>query len=77
MIRQILDMFAVTIAFGAGAVVTAMLLGMPPVVIPLYLKAAVLTGLLVDGLRLIAAKFWRRSRQPEHDLQDIFRSSLA
>ena len=77
MIRQVLTTLAVTLAFAAGAAVTAVVLGMPAAVAPLYLKVAVLTGLLVDGLRFVAAKFWRRNRQLEHDIEAIFRSSLA
>ena len=77
MIRQTLTTLAVTLAFAAGAAVTAVVLGMPAAVTPMYLKVAVLTGLLVDALRFMAAKFWRRNRQLEHDLEDIFRSNLA
>jgi hypothetical protein len=77
MTRQILTTLAVTLAFAAGAAVTAVVLGMPTAVTPLYLKVAILAGLLVDGLRFIAARFWHRNRQLEHDLEDIFRSSLA
>ena len=77
MVRLILNIFAVTAAFAAGAVVAAVLLGMPVAVIPLYLEIAVLAGLVVDGLRFIASKLWNRKWRMEHDIEDIFRSSLA
>ena len=93
MIRQILTIFAVTLALTAAAVVSAIILdlqfvqaylgiGMSSVDSSagnawLYLKGAALAGLLVDGLRLLAAKWWQQSRQRQHDLRDVFRSSLA
>ena len=93
MIRRTLNIFAVTLALIAAAVVSANILdlqfvqaylgiGMPNVDSSagnawLYLKGAALAGLLVDGLRLLAAKWWHQSRQRQHDLQDVFRNSLA
>ena len=93
MIRQILNIFAVTLALVAAAVVCAIILDLQFVQAYLgigtsyvdssagnawlYLKGAALAGLLVDGLRLMAARWWRKSRQRQHDLQDVFRSSLA
>ena len=77
MIKQILNMFAVTLAFAAGAAATAVLLGMPVAVIPLYLEIAVLAGLAVDSLRFVASKFWNGKWQMDRDIEDIFRSSLA
>ncbi len=93
MIRQILNIFAVTLALVAAAVVSAIILDLQFVQAYLgigtsnvdsstgnawlYLKGAALAGLLVDALRLLAARWWQKSRQREHDLQDVFRSSLA
>lgn len=77
MIKQILNMFAVTLAFAAGAAATAVVLGMPVAAIPLYLEYAVLAGLMVDSLRFVVSKFWNGKWQMEHDIEDIFRSSLA
>ena len=93
MIRQILNIFAVTLALIAAAVVSAIILdlqfvqaylgiGMSNVDSSagnawLYLRGAALAGLLVDGMRLLAARCWHKSRQRQHDLRDVFRSSLA
>lgn len=90
MIRQTLNIFAVTVALVAAAVVSAMILELQAVQaylgitsggsagsVWLDLELAALAGLVVDGLRLLAAKWWHRSRQWQHDLQDVFRSSLA
>lgn len=92
MIRQLLRLFAVTLAFGAGAAATEILLEMEFVTANLglashagvqlpglvgYLGIALLAGLIVDGLRFAAAHWWARSRQPRHDFEDIFTSNLA
>ena len=90
---RILDTFAVTCAFGAGALITALVLDLRSVqaflgMVPLpagdlvragiiYVGIAVFAGLVIDGLRLTAATFWRKNRQLQHDLEDIFRDSLA
>ena len=93
MFRQVLNIFAVTLALVAAAVVSAMILEMPSVhtylgiAAPtaknsagsawLSLEVAALAGVLVDGLRLLAAKWWHKSRRWQHDLRDVFRNSLA
>ena len=92
MIRQLLTLFAVTIAFGAGAAATEIVLEIESVRTYLGLAAnagvslpgvakffgiALLAGLIVDGLRFSAAHWWARNRQLEHDLEDIFTSNLA
>ena len=93
MVRQLLNIFAVTLALVAAAVVSAVILDLQFVQAYLgiaassvdssagsawlSLKAAALAGLLVDGLRLLAARWWHQSRQRQHDLRDVFRSSLA
>ena len=92
MLRQLLRLFAVTLAFGAGAVATDILLEIQflrdylglaastgralPGFIE-YFGIAVLAGLIVDGLRASASHWWRRNRQLENDLEDLFRSNLA
>ena len=76
MIRQILNIFAVTLALVAAAVVSAMILELQVVQaylgiaagssagsVWLNLEVAALAGLLVDGLRLLAAKWWHTSHQ--------------
>ena len=77
MIRQILNILAVTAAFAAAAIIAAVLLGMPVAMFPLYFEIAVLAGLVVDGLRFVVSKFWNGKWQMERDIEDIFRSSLA
>ena len=90
MFRQVLNIFAVTLALVAAAVVSAMILEMPSVHTYLgiaaqnsagsawlSLEVAALAGVLVDGLRLLAAKWWHKSRRWQHDLRDVFRNSLA
>ena len=93
MLRQILGIFAVTVALIAAAAVSAIVLdtqfvqaylGITPPPVESsegsawpYLEAATLAGILVDGLRLLAAKWWHKSRQPQHDLREVFRNSLA
>ena len=42
-----------------------------------YVGIAALAGLAVDALRLIAAKWWHRSRSTRYELGDLFRNSLA
>ena len=90
---RLFDTLAVTIAFGVGAVLTALVLDLRAVQAFLgmvqapmgdlvragivYVGIAVFAGLLIDGLRLFAATFWQRNRQLQHDLEDIFRDSLA
>ena len=90
---RILDTFGVTIAFGVGAVITALVLDLRSVQAflgmaqpPLgdlvragivYVGIAVFAGLLIDGLRLFAATFWHRNRQLQRDFRNIFRDSLA
>jgi hypothetical protein len=91
--RQILNTFAVTLAFGAGAIITALVLdiravqaylGMPSLPAQDLVQAgmsfvgiALVAGLLVDGLRLLAAKLLHKNRQLQHDLEDLFRNSLV
>ena len=92
MLRQLLRLFAVTIAFGAGAAATDIILDLQFVRASLELAAnagasagglatyfgvALLAGLIVDGLRFSAAQWWQRNRQLENDLESIFTSSLA
>ena len=92
MIRQLLSIFAVTIAFGAGAAATEIMLQIEFVRtylglandaavslpgIARYLGVALLAGLIVDGLRASAAHWWERNRQLAHDLEDLFKSNLA
>ncbi len=92
MFRQLLRLFAVTIAFAVGAATTEILLELEAVRAFLglvtnapvslsglagYLGIAVLAGLIVDGLRFSASHWWERDRQLERDLEDIFRSNLA
>ncbi len=92
MVRQLLRLFAVTLAFGMGAAATGILLEIEIVRSNLgfaadagvslpgharYFAVALLAGLVVDGLRFSAAHWWKRSRQLEHDLEDIFTSNLA
>ena len=91
--RQILNIFAVTLAFGAGAMITALVLdiravqaylGMASLPVQDLVRAgmafvgvAMVAGLAVDGLRLVAAKLLQKNRQLQIDLEDLFRSSLA
>jgi len=92
MLRQLLRLFAVTIAFAVGAATTDILLQLEAVrvIVDLpanvgvtlpglaeYVGIAVLAGLIVDGLRFSAAHWWERNRQLEDDLEDIFTSNLA
>ena len=92
MIRQLLRLFAVTIAFAAGAAATEILLELEAVKVFLglaadagvtlpgvtgYFGVAILAGLIVDGLRFTAARWWERNRQLESDLENIFTSNLA
>lgn len=92
MIRQLLRLFAVTIAFVAGAAATEIVLdidtvrtylglaagaGVSPAGIARFFGIVLLAGLIVDGLRFSAAHWWARNRQLEHDLEDIFTSNLA
>jgi hypothetical protein len=91
--RQILNTFAVTLAFGVGSMVTALVLDISAVRTYLgigtmpaqelvqvglaFVGIAACAGLAVDGLRLLAAKVWDRSRQMQHDMDTLFRSALA
>ncbi len=90
--RQLLRLFAVTIAFVAGAAATEIVLeidavrdylglaagtGMSIAEIARFFAIVLLAGLVVDGLRFSAAHWWSRNRQLEHDLEDIFTSNLA
>lgn len=91
--RQILNIFAVTLAFGAGAMITALVLDIRAVQAYLgmaslpaqdlvragmaFVGVAMVAGLVVDGLRLVAAKLLQKNRQLQNDLEDLFRSSLA
>ena len=92
MIRQLLRLFAVTLAFGSGAAATELFLEFEVVRANLGLAAdagvslpgharyfgiALLAGLIVDGLRFAAANWLKRNRQLENDLEDIFTSNLA
>ncbi len=92
MTRQLLRLFAVTIAFVAGAAATEILLeidavrtylglaagtGMSTAETARFFGIVLLTGLVVDGLRFSAAQWWSRNRQLEHDLEDIFTSNLV
>ena len=92
MIRQLLRFFAVTLAFLTGAAATGIFLELEFVRSNLgfavdagvslpgharYFGIALIAGLIVDGLRFSAAHWWQRSRQLEHDLEDIFTSNLA
>ena len=92
MARQLLRLFAVTIAFAAGAAATQIVLeidaartflglaagaGMSTAEIVRFFGIVLLAGLVVDGLRYSAAHWWSRNRQLEHDLEDIFTSNLV
>ena len=92
MLRQLLRLFAVTVAFAAGAAATEILLEFQAVRVFLDLPVAAgvalsglagvvgiaaLAGLIVDGLRFMAAQLGERNRQLENDLEAIFTSSLA
>ncbi len=92
MLRQLLRLFAVTVAFAVGAATTEILLELEAVRVFLglatdarvsmpglaeYFGIAMLAGLIVDGLRFAAAHWWQRNRQLEHDLEDIFTNNLA
>ena len=91
--RQLLNIFAITLAFGAGAMITALVLDIRAVQAYLgmaslpaqdlvqagmaFVGVAMVAGLVVDGLRLVAAKLLQKNRQLQNDLEDLFRSSLA
>jgi hypothetical protein len=93
MVRQLLSKLAVTMAFGSGAIVTALVLDISSVqaylgmaAIPVenlvptglaFVATAAGTGLVVDGLRLVAATCWRKQALVEHDLKDFFQAHLA
>ncbi|MBT8095339.1 MAG: hypothetical protein KJP08_11060 [Gammaproteobacteria bacterium] len=93
MFRQILNKLAVTIAFGAGAILTAMVLdigavqaylGMAPLPAAdllriglTYVGVALSTGLVVDGIRLISASWWHKDAQAGHKLENLFQANLA
>ena len=93
MIRYLLSRLAVTLAFSVGAVVMAIILDSSSVQAYLgmaampaedlfriglaYVGIAALAGLAVDGLRLIATKWWHRSHSSRYELGDLFRDSLA
>ena len=91
--RTLLTIFAITLAFGAGAMFTALVLDIRAVQAYLgmaslpaqdpvqagmaFVGVAMVAGLVVDGLRLVAAKLLQKNRQLQNDLEDLFRSSLA
>jgi hypothetical protein len=93
MIRHTLQALGVTIAFTAGALITALVLDINSVEAylglaahdvadwyrdgPVYLGIAALTGLLVDAARFAATKLGTQQRNVRRDIERLFRQSLA
>ena len=93
MTRQLFGALGVTIAFTAGAVCTALILDISSVQAYLGLAAhevtdwyrggavyfgiAVCSGLLVDGVRFLSAKWSGERSQARRDIENLFRQSLA
>ena len=93
MLQNLLNRLAITIAFTAGAIVMALVLDVRLVqdylgmaAIPVedllrlglaFVATAAATGLVVDGLRLLARVFWRKRDRVGKELEDLFRASLA
>ena len=90
--RHYFQLFAVTIAFTAGAAATALVLAIPAVEQALglsawasngyegglaYLIIAACSGLCVDLLRGAGAHVMHRRPKPRRDIEDLFRRSLV
>mgnify|MGYP001812696153 FL=1 len=93
MTRHIFGTLGVTIAFTTGAVCTALILDIPSVQAYLglaahdvadwyqdgavYLGIAVFSGLLIDAVRFLSAKWSSERPQARRDIEKLFRRSLA
>jgi hypothetical protein len=91
--HQMIGTLGVTIAFTAGAVCTALVLDIPSVQAYLglathdvadwyrsgasYFGIAVFSGLLVDAVRFLSAKWSGERPQARRDIEKLFRRSLA
>ena len=93
MIRHIFGTLGVTIAFTTGAVCTALILDIPSVQAYLglaphdvadwyrggaaYFGIAVFSGLLVDAVRFLSARWSGARPQARRDIEKLVRRSLA
>jgi hypothetical protein len=91
--RPLFKALGVTFAFTAGAICTALILDIPPVQAYLGLAAhdvadwyqggatyfgiAVLSGLLIDTVRYLSARWSDERPQARRDIEKLFRQNLA